>query len=89
MTRILLWILVAGVALASGVPTIDGPTVDWSVIGGGGGHGEAAPYSLDGTIGQAVVGVASNPADGLSLCSGFWCGIGAYHIYLPLILRGY
>jgi hypothetical protein len=46
-------------------------TVDWRVIGGGGGHAEAAPYALDGTIGQAVVGVDSNgPYD---LCAGFWC----------------
>lgn len=61
--------------------------VDWAVLGAGGGHTETAPYnSLDGTIGQPVVGTAIDT--GSELCSGFWCGVGAaYDIYLPLVLR--
>jgi len=74
-------LLLAGVALA-----FDGYDLSWDVIGGGGGHSEAAPYALDGTIGQAVAGPASSaPYD---LCSGYWCGGAAgNNIYLPLIMR--
>lgn len=78
-------LLLTSVALANGTPS-----VDWWVIGGGGGHAESAPYALDGTIGQPVVGVVSD--DPYELCSGFWCrGAEAeYNIYyLPLILRNY
>jgi hypothetical protein len=57
------------------------------VIGGGGGHSQADPYVLDGTVGQAVAGTVSNtPYD---LCAGFWCGMGQYKVYLPLVLRNY
>ncbi|MBC7228128.1 MAG: hypothetical protein H5T61_13020 [Thermoflexales bacterium] len=74
--------LLVSVALANGSPAID-----WSVIGGGGGHAEAAPYALDSTIGQPVAGrVAYSPYD---LCSGFWCGVAGYKVYLPLVLRNY
>jgi len=74
-------LLLAGVALA-----FDGYDISWYVIGGGGGHSEAGPYALDGTIGQAVAGPVSNaPYD---LCSGYWCGGAAgNNIYLPLIMR--
>jgi hypothetical protein len=73
----------AGVVLANGTPAID-----WHVIGSGGGHAEASTYGLDGTIGQAVVGTASDT--GSELCSGFWCGAAVeYKIYLPLVLRNY
>jgi hypothetical protein len=61
-------------------------TIDWSVIGGGGGHAESGIYILDGTIGQPVIGVAS--ASPYEVCSGFWCGVSdAGPLYLPLILR--
>jgi len=76
-------LILAGAALAA--PT---QTIDWYVIGGGGGHVTSTDgaYSLDGTIGQPVAGVAS--AD---LCSGFWCGLADWvanmRIYLPIILR--
>lgn len=74
-------LLLAGVALANGIHL-----VDWDVIGGGGGHVEAAPYSLDYTIGQAVVGIATGTNG--ELCSGYWCGTAVGHsIYLPLVLR--
>jgi hypothetical protein len=73
----------AGVVLANGPAGID-----WDVIGGGGGHTEAGMYTLDGTIGQPVVGMAAN--GGAELCSGFWCGvIGGHRIFLPLVLRNY
>ena len=60
--------------------------IERSVIGGGGGHAENGVYTLDGTIGQPLVGRASTAP--YELCSGFWCGASAgIWIYLPLILR--
>jgi hypothetical protein len=74
-------LLLGGVALADGPPA-----ADWDVIGGGGGHAEAGIYTLDGTIGQPVVGPAEGT--GYELCSGFWCGAAVEHnLYLPLILK--
>jgi hypothetical protein len=77
---LLAFFLLAGAALAQGTPAIP-----WSVLGGGGGHAEAAPYAMDGTLGQPIVGqAASLPYD---LCAGFWCGAPPYRIYLPLLLK--
>ena len=78
----------AGVVLANGTPAID-----WYVIGGGGGHDQLGTYTLDATIGQAVVGTAMDA--GFELCSGFWWAVSAGEcrsylpIYLPLVLRDY
>jgi hypothetical protein len=47
------------------------------VIGGGGGHSEVGNHTLEGTVGQGVVGTVSNSP--YKLCAGFWCGI----YYLP------
>jgi len=70
-----------GVAL-----TQDSRAINWYVIDSGGGHAEAVPYALDGTIGQPIVGqVVSLPCD---LCVGFWCGgVTGLWLYLPLVLR--
>jgi hypothetical protein len=74
-------LVVASAAWANGTRT-----VDWCIMGSGGGHAEAGPYSLDTTIGQTVAGV--NEDTDLELCSGFWCGVGTAHtIYLPLVIR--
>lgn len=72
--------LLARVALANG-----GPTIDWHVIGSGGGHVQAGVYVLDGTIGQPVVGRVASSS--YNLCSGFWCGVAGHRVYLPLVLR--
>ncbi len=78
---ILLLLLVTGVALAA-----NGYTIPRHVTGGGGGRVEQGIYTLDYTIGQPVVGTASNTP--YELCAGFWCGgAGEYKIYLPLVLR--
>ncbi len=84
LTAVLLCsLLLAGTALANGTTVIER-----HVIGSGGGHAQAASYTLDGTIGQPVVGTAgSGPYE---LCSGFWCSAAvAYGIYLPLVQRGF
>ena len=84
LAALLCGLVAAGVAWANGTPSIN-----WWVIGGGGGHAEAGIYTLDATIGQPVVGVATDT--GYELCSGFWCGVVAveYKIYLPIIMKNY
>jgi hypothetical protein len=60
--------------------------LSWHVIGGGGGRMAGTQYTLQGTTGQPVMGPAAG--SGHTLCSGFWCGVGAeYRVYLPLVLR--
>lgn len=75
-------LLLAGTAMAANVSEIFP-----DVIGGGGGHSEAGSFILDATVGQAVVGVVSS--EPYELCAGFWCGMGRYGTYLPLVLRGH
>lgn len=55
------------------------------VIAGGGGPVEAGGFALVGTVGQAVAGTVTDTS--YELCSGFWCGVGEYQLYLPLMLR--
>ena len=86
---ILVLILLGGLFLAGVVRAAPPATLERYVIGSGGGHTEAGSYTLDGTIGQAVVGV--DIASPFELCSGFWCGLDAEdtsHIfYLPIIMK--
>jgi len=80
VAALLLAASLGSVALANGTLTID----RW-VIGGGGGHSEAGSYVLDATVGQAVAGMTSNAP--YELCAGFWCGMGRYKVFLPLVLK--
>jgi hypothetical protein len=74
-------LLLAGVALAA----TSAFEIPRSVTGGGGGHSAGVDYAVTGTIGQAVVDRSSSV--NCELCSGFWCGLGRYKVYLPLVLR--
>ncbi len=87
VTPVLVLVLLLLVGMARAAP-LAAPEVSRYVVGGGGGYAEQSPYALNGTIGQSVVGQASQtPYD---LCAGFWCGVGAqYRVYLPLVLRNY
>ena len=78
-------LLLAGVARASSTGG-GGPFISRTVIGGGGGHAAAAPFTLDATVGQAVVGIVTNGSE--RLCAGFWCGLGGQPVYLPVAMRG-
>lgn len=62
------------------------PTLDWSVIGSGGGTAQVSSFTLNSTLGQAVVGTSS--VSSRSLCVGFWCNEVLYRLFLPLALRG-
>jgi len=73
-------LLAVGMALAG-----DSASVDWSVVGGGGGRAEAGGYAME-TVGQPVVGSAS--ANSFQICSGFWCGAAVkYNLYLPVVTK--
>ena len=74
-------LLLTGTVLAGG----GGPSISRYVIGSGGGHSEMGHYVMDATVGQAVVGRFSNSP--FELCAGFWCGMGEYKVYLPVIMR--
>lgn len=63
-----------------------GPDIGWNVLAGGGGRVTGGVYTLDNTVGQAIVGIASGGTP--ELCAGFWCtGGGNSRLYLPLVLR--
>lgn len=61
-------LLLVGVALAAGTPS-----VDWKVTGAGGEHLEQGIYALDNTLGQPVVGPIST--GNIEICAGFLCGV--------------
>ncbi len=64
----------------------DDYTIPWSVIGGGGGRSTSSGYVLEGTVGQAVVGLSEDGS--YQLGGGFWYGIyRVYRIYLPFIAK--
>jgi hypothetical protein len=85
MKRTTILLAVVGLLLLAASALASQPAViERYVVGGGGGHAEAGRYVLDGTVGQAVVGVAGDAAR--QLCSGFWCKA-AYQVYLPVVLR--
>jgi hypothetical protein len=75
----------AGAALAA----LDAHNIARRVIAGGGGRLANAALSLEGTIGQPVVGMAIEMPHVLS--SGFWFEpwAGEYRGYLPLAVREY
>jgi hypothetical protein len=85
---LLLGVVAGLMSEALAIPTAT--KVERWVIAGGGGHAEAATYSLDGTVGQAVVDTAGQSPYGL--CSGFWCGVrGALgeRVFLPVVVRNH
>jgi hypothetical protein len=73
-------LIISGTVAAGG-----GLEISRHVIGGGGGPAVAGDYILDATIGQAVAGTFNTAAT--EICAGFWCGMGEYKIYLPVIMR--
>ena len=86
LLTVVAFLALAGVALAA-------TEASWNVMAGGGGHAEVGQYELDGTIGQAIVGLG--PAGSSELCSGFWCREAVLYvgypeeIYLPAIVKRY
>jgi hypothetical protein len=88
-TRILplalaLSLLVAGLVLAAG--DLERPR---EVLSAGASESTAAGgVSLQGTLGQPLVGIVSGSGGRITLGQGFWHGAAQYRIYLPLATRG-
>jgi hypothetical protein len=82
---LLLLVLAALFSISGVVLAANGFEIDRWVFGGGGERVAEGDYVLNGTVGQAVVGGISN--DPYELCAGFWCGMGEYTVYLPLVVR--
>ena len=68
-------------------------SIDWTVIGGGGGQVESddGVIVLNSTLGQPVVGLTSNGDTDTDLCSGYWHACVEVtswrYVYLPIVLR--
>jgi len=78
---VLLLVLVIGVSSATLGVTYD---IDWWVFSGGGEPSSAGNLTLDGSLGQSVIGNSSS-AD-YELDAGYWLR-GVYKIFLPLVMR--
>lgn len=82
---LLLVLIILGSTAAIAANDVD---INWSVVAGGGGRATAGILSLDNTVGQAAIGLASNGST--QLCAGFWCMQEAprsVSVYLPLLLH--
>jgi hypothetical protein len=60
------------IALSSSAAFAQNYRVDWYVIGSGGGHSQSASYSVDGTIGQPLLGRSISAS--YIVDAGFWMG---------------
>lgn len=88
-----LWVVVVtAVFLTFSLALASGELLPRSAVSGGGGPVSQGGYALRSAIGQPVAGAVQN---GVSLCSGFWCGLGApggpfegeIKVYLPVVIR--
>jgi hypothetical protein len=84
---LILLALIVLVATQQPVSAAVTPAIDRWVFAGGGGTVTQGSYTLIGVTGQLVAGKASNGSSWL--CSGILCGLSAYNLYLPLVLRSY
>jgi hypothetical protein len=78
---LLLVFALAGVAFAGSSPRFD---VYWQVLSGGGAPAEAGGVSLNGSLGQAVIGQSTSAR--FDLDAGYWRQ-GSHMIYLPLVVK--
>ena len=79
--------LLSCVLIAAGVLANGTPSIDWWVMGSGGGETSAGDVTLDATLGQPVVGISRGGS--ISLEAGYWTGAGAMinNVYLPYVSR--
>ena len=61
-------------------------SLSWYALAGGGGRAASTNYAMDGTVGQAAVGLSSSTS--YRMLSGYWQNWPDYRIFLPLILKG-
>ena len=82
---VVLLALLAGAAWAG---PVQGASVGWSFIGGGGPDLEAGGVQVRNTLGQPVVG--REQATGDDVCAGFWCrALAVYKAFLPAVVRNF
>lgn len=80
--------LCALLLMGSGWNAITSTSVNWYVLGGGGGKVTNGLLVLEGSAGQSVAGEVHK--DSTELCAGYWCGSEEtyeyiYPLYLPVI----
>ena len=80
---LLVAVVPAGVSAQAG----DGYDLSWSTIDGGGAESRGGEYVVVGAAGQPDAGALTG--GDYAVAGGFWNGAvaGAYHIYLPLVLK--
>ena len=79
--------LVAAALTKAQAQSGDGYDLTWNTQESGGRlEAYGGSYSLYGTLGQPDAGAALN-GEGYSLVGGFWSGIPAYRISLPVVLK--
>ena len=59
--------------------------IDWWAFGGGGGSVSQGTRTLDGVVGQGMVGLERGA--GKDLCSGYLCTSAGFTLFLPLATR--
>jgi hypothetical protein len=82
--------LAALLLLASAAVAQSGSGYDlsWWTVDGGGGTLAGGDYTLGGTAGQPDAAMWTG--GDYALAGGFWGGVAVdYHVYLPLVLRGF
>lgn len=80
---VLLLILGIGVSSAVLTATYD---IDWWVFSGGGAPSSVGNVTLDGSLGQSIIGNSSSA--NYELDAGYWLR-GVYEVFLPLVLKNY
>jgi hypothetical protein len=78
---ILLLLLVIGTSSAKLGVTYG---IDWWVFSGGGAPSSVGNLTLDGSLGQSVIGPSSSVD--YSIDAGYWLK-GVYEIFIPLVMR--
>jgi hypothetical protein len=83
----LLVVLVGGTIVAAQTSTSF--DLSWYVLAGGGERAAGTNYALNGTLGQAIVGISDDT--GFQVHSGYWYGVWPprYRGYLPLVMRSF
>jgi hypothetical protein len=84
---LLVMVCLLGLALSKAqAQTGDGYDLSWNTLESGGLVAADGSYSIDGSFGQPDASASLN-GDGYSLAGGFWSGIPAYHLSLPVIYK--
>jgi hypothetical protein len=64
-------------------------SLDWDVIAAGGAPSTSGNISLNGTLGQSVIGASTEGGGAITLWAGYWTrgSQNLYRLYLPLVLK--